>query len=85
MANLPRLAAERQLDAIEAASVPHLKDPDRKRIVARLTRRLRNEKPKTAGEALASLPIPVVYETAPAKTRRRVKRRKEVITDGSGG
>lgn len=63
MLNLPRLAAERQLDAIEAASMPHLKDEARKPIFARLRRRIRGEKRfQSAGEALATLPIPVVYE-----------------------
>lgn len=64
MAALPQLQAERQLLAIEASSVPHVTENVRKKIVGRLLRRVRREKPRTAGEALATLPIPVVYEPA---------------------
>jgi hypothetical protein len=67
MAHLPALSAERQLRQIEATSMPHFKDNVRKRIYARLERRLRRDKPQTAGEALATLPIPVVYESAKPK------------------
>jgi hypothetical protein len=63
MAAMPKLAAEQQMAAIEAASVPHLADEKvRSRIFARLKRRIAGEKPKTAAEALATLPIPVVHE-----------------------
>jgi hypothetical protein len=62
MAMLPQLQAERQLQAIEAASVPHMTEQARGRLISRHVRRARAERPKTAGEALATLPIPVIYE-----------------------
>lgn len=62
MTMLPRLQAERQMQAIEATSMPHYTEKARGRVMARLRRRINDEAPKTAGEALATLPIPIVYE-----------------------
>lgn len=66
MAHLPRLAAEQQLAAIEAASMPHMKEHVYARVMKRLTQRTRRDRQRhrTAAEALATLPIPVVYEPA---------------------
>jgi hypothetical protein len=66
---LPELEAERQLLAIEAASVPHMTQQARLSVLDRWGRRGRKEQPASAGAALASLPIPIVKH--PVKKRRR--------------
>lgn len=57
---LPLLLAERQLLAIEASSIPHMKDEARREVFARLERAVTGTKRKSATEALLSLPINVV-------------------------
>lgn len=70
---LSRLSAERQLLAIEAASVPHMK-PD---AVGRVTGRYRRivapkERPRSLLDTFREAGFPVVYE--PAKKKQEVSR-----------
>lgn len=65
---LPELEAERQLRAIEAASVPHMTPSSRMNILTRWGRRGRREKPQSAAEELAKLPIRVIQ--VPKKVKR---------------
>ena len=59
----PVVEARRQLLAIEAAMVPHMKESAIKETVGRHTRIVgRADAHRNAVSALASLPIPVVHE-----------------------
>ena len=63
---LPELRAERQLDAIEAASVPHMDKAGHRDTIRRLTRQIGHEE-KTApatDAGLAAIAIRVEYVTA---------------------
>jgi hypothetical protein len=72
---LPELQAERQLLAIEAATMahPNLEPRVRAAVLSRYQRRLegRSARAKTAAEALGGLGIPVIHEPAPARSRPR--------------
>lgn len=60
---LPQLHAERQLLAIEAASVPHMKDTARQAVIRRHQRTVTRDqttRARSAHEALLAAGIPVV-------------------------
>jgi hypothetical protein len=63
---LPQLRAERQLDAIEAASVPHMDKAGHRDTIRRLTQQIGGEqvRARSASEALATAGIPIEYVTA---------------------
>jgi len=67
---LPQLQAERQLRAIEAAVVPHMKTEDAKSVTGRYRRQLEDrataKKPASGGlfEAFQRAGLPIVYEEA---------------------
>lgn len=52
MKMLGPLTAGRQLLAIEAASVPHMKPEDARAVIARYRRRFSRERPKSVAEQL---------------------------------
>jgi hypothetical protein len=57
---LPALAAEQQLEGVQAASVPHMDKSDRRKIVRDLQKALDDHRPRKASAAdLASLGITV--------------------------
>lgn len=66
---LPQLHAERQLLAIEAASVPHMKDTARQAVIRRhqrtVTRDQTTTRARSAHEALLAAGIPVVRVPVP--------------------
>jgi hypothetical protein len=70
---LPALAAEQQLRTIEAVSVPHMKQEAVGRLVGRLGRQARRERPKAVSEQLMEA-MQVVYTPAPTPTKE--------VTDG---
>jgi hypothetical protein len=76
---LPLLEAEQQLRAIEAASVPQMKDDARRAVFdryARVIERSTTGRAKTAHEALLAAGIPVVYKPGRKATGRAGKRRR---------
>lgn len=70
---LPVLAAERQLSAIEAASVPHMKDDARREVFGRYLRVVERSlgRAKTMIEALMEAGVPVVYKPGRKTARKR--------------
>ncbi len=68
---LPELQAERQLLAIEAASVPHMTDKSRTSVIGRWERLSRGAAAhaKSAVEALLQSGIPVRYVPTPKHAR----------------
>lgn len=71
---LPELAAERQLLAIEAVSVPHMKPDAVDRVVGRYKRMLapREERPRSLLDAFQRAGFKVVYEPVQKKPAREV-------------
>jgi hypothetical protein len=76
---LPEIQAEQQLLAIEAASLPHMKDEDRRGIFARYQSRLRGlgkAQPRSAHQALMQARIRV--------KRTKLKKRPKQSWDKPG-
>lgn len=70
---LPRLQAERQLRAIEAASVPHMKPEDVSRVMRRHGEQLnpKEQRPRGLHDALMGAGIQVVEVPTPKRSRKR--------------
>jgi hypothetical protein len=84
---LPALYAERQLLAIEAASVPHMSEHVRRELVGRYARRVERAggetKPRSAHEALLAAGVKVAE--VPAKPRRGRRDKQGHDERGRGG
>jgi hypothetical protein len=81
---LPRLQAERQLAAIEAASFPEMSRNDRREVLRKYQRESgRDQKAARATEAdLAAMPITVEYVTADGRPDERDETGRETeVTD----